>query len=269
MGCSVISLVRVPLNKKSSEAKDVVFFDPNKNYLDIESIEGIDAIINLSGASIATRWSEKNKQILRGSRIKTTSVLVDAVLKLKRTPSVFISASAVGIYGNRNTETICEKSKIAQNDFLSKLCADWEYATNKLIDTRCRIVNLRLGLVLDKGGGMLKKMIPIFKLGLGATIGRGNQYMSWISMTDILNLIEFVLINQNMSGAINATSPNPITNKEFSKALAKVFKKPCFLNIPTPFIKAFMGEMGNLLLTGQKVVPKKVIDAGLNLNTHR
>ncbi len=255
-GFSVLSIVRTPPKDRE------VFFDPYKDYLDTDSLEGIDALINLSGASIATRWSKKNKEILRTSRIKSTNTLVNSVLKLKKPPQVFIGASAVGIYGNRGSEILSEESNINKEDFLSKLCIDWERASNRLTETKCRVVNLRLGLVLDIKGGMLKKLIPMFKLGLGATIGPGTQYMSWICIKDLLCLIEFILKNQNISGAINACSPNAVTNEEFSKEVASALKRPCFFTIPKSFIQLMMGEMGNILITGQRAEPKKAMNFG-------
>ena len=255
-GFSVLSIVRT-LSKDHE-----VFFDPYKDYLDTDSLEGIDALINLSGASIATRWNKKNKEILRASRINSTNTLVNSVLKLKKPPKVFIGASAVGIYGDRGSEILSEESNINKDDFLSKLCIDWECASNRLTETECRVVNLRLGLVLDIKGGMLKKLIPTFKLGLGATIGPGTQYMSWICIKDLLCLIEFILKNQNISGAINACSPNPVTNEEFSKEVASTLKRPCFFTIPKSFIQLMMGEMGNILITGQRAEPKKAMNFG-------
>ena len=214
----------------------------------------------MSGSSISKYWSKKNKKIIYNSRIYSTKVLSNSILKLKNPPKVFISASAVGIYGNRKSEKLTEESLINANCFLSNLCVDWEAEANKVEQTT-RVVNLRLGIVLDVQNGMLKKMIPFFKLGLGSFISPTTQYISWIDLLDLYHLIKFI-ISSNISGPINATSPNPVTNKEFIKTLAKNLNRPCIITTPQFVLKLFLGEASLLMCEGQRVLPKKLVENG-------
>ena len=256
---SVTSLVRN--HPKDSE----ILFKPDNNYLDTSSIKGVNVVINLSGSNIAVRWSKKNKKLIKDSRLNSTKTLVNSILKLKHPPELFISASAVGIYGNRASEILFEESN-AGSDFLSKLCIEWESEANRLNQKDVRVVNLRLGMVLENSGGVLKKMIPVFKSGLGTIVGSGDQYISWIDIKDLLSLVSFIIKTPGIKGPVNACSPNPVTNQEFSLELARSLKKPCFLKIPTCAIRLLMGEMGNVILYSQRVEPRKVLTKGFKFN---
>ncbi len=220
-----------------------------------------DVVINLAGAPISNYWTKKNKKEIYDSRINTTKELVQFFKTSTRRPELFICASAIGYYGCDNNE-YCEQSEISSTQaFSQKICQDVEKEADKIKD-KCKVAKIRLGVVLGKGGGALKKMTPSFKMGLGGTIASGKQYMSWIHIDDVVNAIEFIAEN-NIDDAINLVAPNPVTNKEFSKILAKSLNRPCIFNIPLFAIKLLFGQMGcELLAKGQKVSPQRLIDSG-------
>lgn len=225
-----------------------------------EALEGVDGIINLMGETISKRWDEPQKKKIYNSRINGTRKLVEAIEKLKVKPKVFVSTSAVGIYGNRGPEEINESSSLA-DDFLAKVCKDWENEANKAKNYGVRVVMIRLGIVLGRKGGALAKMLPIFKLGLGGPLGSGNQYMSWIHVKDVATMFIEALKNNELKGVFNGTSPYPATNSEFTKLLGKVLGRPAFLPVPSIALKLALGEMSQLLLEGQKVLPVKFKEA--------
>ena len=225
-----------------------------------EALEGVDGIINLMGETISKRWDESQKKKIYNSRINGTRKLVEAIEKLKVKPKVFVSTSAIGIYGNRGPEEINESSSLA-DDFLAKVCKDWENEANKAKNYGVRVVMIRLGIVLGRKGGALAKMLPIFKLGLGGPLGSGNQYMSWIHVRDIATMFIEAVKNNELKGVFNGTSPYPATNSEFTKLLGKVLGRPAFLPVPSIALKLALGEMSQLLLEGQKVLPVKFKEA--------
>ncbi len=225
---------------------------------DTAAFDGVDAVINLMGEGIADkRWSEEQKKKIYNSRINGTQKLVEVISQLKVAPSVFVSTSAVGIYGDRKNEEITEDSKTA-DDFLAHVCSEWEKEASKVKEYVKRLVFIRVGVVLGHGGGALSKMLPVFKLGAGGPIGSGNQYMSWVHIEDLAGMYIEALKNNSMSGVYNGTAPYPATNKEFSTALGKVLKRPAFAPAPAFAIKLAFGEMSTVLLEGQKVLPTKL-----------
>lgn len=226
----------------------------------LESLEGADGIINLMGETISKRWDEPQKKKIYNSRINGTRKLVEALEKLKVKPTVFVSTSAVGIYGNRGPEELNESSSVA-DDFLAKVCKDWENEANKAKNYGLRVVMIRLGIVLGRRGGALTKMLPIFKLGLGGPLGSGNQFMSWIHVKDAAAMFIEALKNNELKGVFNGTSPYPTTNAAFTKLLGKVLGRPAFLPAPAFAVKLVVGEMSQLLLEGQKVIPVKFKEA--------
>lgn len=226
----------------------------------LEALEGADGIINLMGETISKRWDEQQKKKIYNSRINGTRKLVEAIEKLKVKPKVLVSTSAVGIYGNRGPEEINESSSLA-DDFLAKVCKDWENEANKAKNYGLRVVMLRLGIVLGRKGGALPKMLPIFKLGLGGPLGSGNQYMSWIHVRDVASMFVEALKNNELKGVLNGTSPYPATNSEFTKLLGKILGRPAFMPVPAFAVKLIAGEMSQLLLEGQKVLPVKFKEA--------
>lgn len=233
------------------------FYWSEGDALPIEAFEGVDGVVNLMGEGIADKpWTEEQKKKIYDSRIQGTKHIVEAIAKLDKKPAVLVSASAVGIYGNRGPEEINEASNLG-NDFLAKVCIDWEKEASKAKPMVKRAAFIRTGVVLGRKGGALAKMLPIFKLGAGGPLGTGNQYMSWIHVEDLASMYVEALKNKSVDGVFNGTAPYPATNKEFTKALGKVLKRPTILPAPAFALKFVFGEMSTVLLDGQKVLPRK------------
>jgi uncharacterized protein len=225
-------------------------------------LENSDAVIHLAGENIAENWTDEKKRKLRDSRVKGTRTLVDALQKCENKPKVFIGASAIGFYGTRGDETLTEDSAKGEG-FLPELCDEWEIESRKASDFAEHLVLLRIGVVLAKNGGAIEKMLTPFKFGVGGTIGSGEQWMSWIAIDDVVNIFHFVLENDSLDDAVNVTAPNPAKNKDFTDTFGEVLHRPTFIPIPAFAIKTLYGEMGErILLEGQKVLPKKLQDAG-------
>lgn len=223
-----------------------------------------DVVINLAGQGIAdNRWTDKVKQQLIDSRINTTRALYNYLKDVEIKPDLFISGSALGYYGLHDDDKKIDESGQSDESFSSKLCVKWEKEAKQIEELGIRTCYLRTGIVLGKNGGALSKMLTPFKLGLGGPLGSGQQWMSWIHMDDIVGIIRYAIANENIKGAINGTAPNPVTNKIFSRTLGKVLKRPAFMPMPAFVLKLMMGEMAEeLLLSGQRVVPKKIIAEG-------
>ena len=226
-----------------------------------------NAYIHLAGENIAAkRWSDKQKKKIYESRILGTQKLVQKIINSPNKPDTFICASAIGYYGDRKQELLDETS-LPGEDFVSKISHDWEQATQPLIDCGIRVVNLRFGVILSKKGGALKKMLTPFKLGLGGAIGSGQQKFSWVSLDDAVNAIIYVINKPGIEGPVNVTSPNPVSNKVYTKSLAKVLKRPAIFNMPASVCRLMFGEMADeLLLSSQSVMPKKLIQNGFKFN---
>ncbi|QIK59962.1 TIGR01777 family protein [Dysgonomonas sp. HDW5A] len=224
----------------------------------LTSLDEYDAVINLAGEPIAgKRWTELQKQRLCQSRWQITKKLTQLIKSGENPPQIFISGSAIGYYGNKEDVIITEDTE-PHEEFTNKLCKAWEAFAMEAESSKTRVCLLRTGIVLSSKGGMLAKILPIFKLGLGGTMGSGKQYISWIHIEDMVGIINFLLTAPHIKGAVNMTSPSPVTNKEFSKTLAKVLKRPCIFNVPSVIISLFMGEASTLLLDGQCAIPKKL-----------
>lgn len=223
----------------------------------VEAFNGVDGIINLMGEGIADkRWDEAQKQKIYESRIVSTQKLLDVIKELPVKPKVMVSTSAVGVYGDRQDEEISEESAVG-NDFLAGVCKDWEREANKASELGMRVAIIRTGVVLGRGGGALKKMLPIFKLGAGGPVGSGQQYMSWIHVDDLASMYVEALKNDTIKGPLNGTAPYPATSKDFAKTLGKTLHRPAFAPAPAFAIKLAFGEMSDVLLKGQKVLPLK------------
>jgi hypothetical protein len=219
------------------------------------ALDGVDGVINLAGEPIAgRRWSEAQRRRIEKSRMDVTRSLVQACAKAKQRPHFLISASAVGYYGARGDETLTEAAGPGK-DFLSALCRDWEEEAKKAEELGVRVVHLRIGIVLAPGGGALAKMAPPFKFFVGGSLGSGQQWMSWIHREDLVGLIFHMIDHPEIRGAVNATAPNPTRNKEFSKTLGKVMGRPCWATVPGFALKIVLGDMAEMLLTGQRVLP--------------
>ncbi len=257
-GCEVVILTRNVARAAISLGSSCKYFqwDDTNSLPPLEALDGSDGIINLMGETISKRWDEQQKKKIYNSRINGTRRLVEAIEQLAQKPKVFVSASAVGIYGNRGSENLDESSTLA-DDFLAKVCKDWENEANKARNHGLRVVLIRTGVVIGRNGGALEKMLPIFKLGAGGPVGSGSQYMSWIHIEDLANMYVEALKNENVKGALNGTAPYPATNSEFSKMLGKVLRRPAFMPAPEFAMKLAFGEMSQILLEGQKVLPAK------------
>ena len=224
------------------------------------SLESAEAIIHLAGEPVAQRWTADVKQRIYDSRVKGTANLVAAIAGLSRRPRVLISGSAIGIYGSRGDEPLVESSAPG-TDFLARLGLAWEAEAVRAETLGLRVVTLRTGLVLGRGGA-LAKMLPPFRLGVGGKIGSGHQWMSWIHIRDWANLVSFALENPGLRGPVNATAPGPVTNEAFTRALAAVLHRPAILPVPEFALKLMFGEMGDVILASQRVLPKAARAAG-------
>lgn len=241
-----------------------IYWDPETHTIDKEKLEGVDAIVNLSGEGIASGfWTESKKKKILDSRVNATSTLAKAIASLKQPPKVLINGSAIGFYGDRG-DAVCDETTSPGNGFLADVCVKWEGAAAPAINAGIRTAFLRTGIVLAKEGGALGKMLLPFKLGLGGVIGSGEQYMSWIALDDLVGIIRFILSHDTLKGAINGVSPHPATNREFTKALGSVLNRPTVLPVPAFALKALLGkEMAEEFLLGStRVEPKKLLDAG-------
>lgn len=226
--------------------------------------QSFDVIINLAGQGIADkRWNDEIKKQLIDSRVETTQALYQFIKELTVKPDVFISGSALGYYGLRETDDAIDEEGGTDDSFSSHICQLWEAEAKNIEALGIRTCYLRTGIVLGKNGGALAKMLPPFKMALGGPIGSGKQWMSWVHMDDIVGMIRFAIDNETIKGPINGTAPEPATNKAFSKALGKALKRPAIFPMPAFVVKMLFGQMGEeLLLAGQKVIPKKLTQAG-------
>lgn len=247
------------------------------SHIDLLSLpdnDNIDAVINLSGENIFGRWTKEKKKRIFDSRVNATKSLCKTLSSFDKPPKVLVSASATGYYGDRGEEILTEDSSIPTTsvstghlqsiDFLSDVCSKWEEATQLAKEAGIRVINIRTGIVLSSSGGILAKILPLFKAGLGGKIGNGNQYISWIALDDLLGIILCAIVNESIIGPINAVSPNPVTNKEFTKSLGKILSRPTVLSMPEPIIKAALGEelAHAAILSSTKVMPTRLLKAG-------
>lgn len=248
-----------------SEPKDEqhIQWTVEEGFTNAEKLEGLDAVVHLAGENVSgLRWTEEKKKAIRDSRVLGTRNVVDAISKLKDRPKVFVSSSAIGFYGERGDEEVTESSA-AGDTFLADVSKAWEAESRRAEDAGIRTVLLRTGIILSKDGGALGTMLTPFRLGVGGVVGSGKQWMSWISMDDHISAINYAIENENLRGAVNSVSPNPVTNEEFTKTLGEVLYRPTFLPLPEFAVSMVFGEMGDaLLLASTKVLPKRLTDAG-------
>jgi uncharacterized protein (TIGR01777 family) len=258
-GHEVIRLVRGDHALGSPE----VGWQPQQGRIDVEHLEGIHGVVHLAGENIASgRWSAEKKKAIRESRVKGTALLSDALAQLSRPPSVFLSASAIGYYGDRGDESLTEKSAPGK-DFLSSVCVEWEEATRPAVEKGIRTVYTRFGIILDPNEGALGKMLPPFRMGVGGRVGDGKQWMSWIALNDVVNGLKFLIEDELVQGPVNFVAPEPVKNTEFTATLGRVLKRPTFFPIPAFGARLAFGEMADaLLLSSQRVEPSVLEDKG-------
>ena len=255
-GNKVTRLVRRP-----PQSSNEIRWDPMRSIVP-ETVSGFDAVIHLAGESIVGRWTSEKKARMVDSRVQGTSHLAEALARASRKPQVLITASAIGYYGDRGEETLTEESGPGTN-FLAGLCRQWEAATGAAAQAGIRTVQVRIGVMLSTKGGALPKMLTPFKLGLGGRIGSGRQYLSWISIDDVVGAILYALNAGQVRGPVNATAPNPATNSEFTRSLAEVLHRPAIFPMPTFAVRALFGQMGDeLLLASARVLPSKLQVSG-------
>ena len=233
-------------------------WDIDRNLIDEKSMHGVDVIVHLAGEPVFEgRWSRNKKDKIYNSRVSGTKLLVETINKYHPGKIRLISTSAIGYYASNQVDALTESGPQGC-DFLAKVCKDWEEQAMRCPNTSI----VRVGMVLGHEGGAFKKMRTLFKLGLGGTLGDGKQYMSWIHIDDLVEIYLWLIKNQDQTGVFNAVAPAPTTNYEFTKLLAKLLRRPAILNIPAFILKGILGEKSNLLLGSQKVVPKRLLDAG-------
>ncbi|HJM38424.1 MAG TPA: TIGR01777 family oxidoreductase, partial [Acidimicrobiales bacterium] len=257
-GNSVKRLVR-----RSESNESEIFWDPKNNKLDPKRLTGIDAIVNLAGVGIGDKkWSQKRMDQILQSRIKATELLSETLsgLKSDNGPAVLINASAIGYYGSTGTTHITEETKQGEG-FLALVCSEWEKSTREAEKAGIRVAHARTGVVLSSSGGLLKRLLPLFKLGIGGQIGSGKQMMSWISLRDEVSAISWML-EKEIEGAVNLVSPEPVSNLEFTKTLGTLLKRPTILKVPTAALNLLYGKqlVEELMLSSQSVFPKKLLD---------
>jgi uncharacterized protein (TIGR01777 family) len=225
-----------------------------------DALEGADAVINLAGEPVAQKWSAAAKQKIRDSRIGGTQRLIQALSTISQRPSVLVSASAIGIYGSRGDEALTEASAPGAG-FLAEVCQEWEKEADMAESLGMRVAKIRIGIVLDKNGGALAKMLPAFRNFAGGRLASGKQWMSWIHLQDLGGLLKYA-VESPVRGVLNGTAPNPVTNAEFTKKLAAALHRPALLPVPAMALRAIFGEMSEVLVTGQRVLPKAAQAAG-------
>ena len=238
-------------------------WDPDAGTLDAATLEGFDGVIHLAGENIAAgRWNAARKRRIKESRVQGTLLLARTLAGLKRPPRVLVSASAVGFYGDRGDEELNEQSP-AGSGFLTEVCREWEAATEAAAGEGIRVVHARLGVVLSRDGGALAKMLTPFKLGAGGIVGSGRQYMSWITLEDTVAALAHLLVTETAAGPVNVVAPAPVTNREFTKTLGRVLRRPTLFPLPAFVARLVFGEMADALLLGSnRVKPASLLDSG-------
>ncbi len=231
----------------------IFLWDPLQGEPQEESINGFDVVVHLAGRPVAQRWNDEVKRRIRASRVLGTERLVNAIAKVRHRPAALICSSAVGYYGSRGDEILTEGSPPGKG-FLAGVCTDWERAADTAVPLKLRVARIRTGIVLGRDGGALAKMLPGFRAFAGGTLGSGKQWMPWIHVDDLVALYRFA-IEHDITGAINGTAPNPVTNADFTAELGKTLHKPAFLTVPKFALEALFGEMAGMLLEGQRVIP--------------
>jgi uncharacterized protein (TIGR01777 family) len=255
-GHDVVQLVR-----REPSSGDELRWNPAAGELDAATLQGSEAILNLSGENLGQRWTEARKREILDSRVRATTLLAQTAAVLEPRPNVFVSASAVGVYGNRGDEILTEESAIGTG-FLADVAQAWEAAADPAREAGIRVVCLRQGIVIAKDSGALERMLLPFKLGIGGRVGSGKQWWSWIGLDDVVSGYVAAL-SGDLAGAVNLTTPNPVTNEQFTKALGAALHRPTLLPVPGLAIRTLFGEMGrSMLLEGQRVLPARLLETG-------
>ena len=255
-----------PTLSRSSVAGNQPRWDTTAGTMDLAPAGPLDAAVHLAGETIAQPWKRAVRLRIRESRIQSTRLLSETLARANPRPKVLICASATGFYGDRGDEMLDEQS-LPGHGFLPEICREWEAAAKPARIAGIRVVHLRFGLILSTRGGALKRMLAPFRLGLGGKLGDGHYYWSWIALEDVLRVIDFALTTENLSGPVNTVSPFPITNKGFTRTLAKVLHRPAFFTLPPFLLEVFLGQMAHeALLSSFRVTPSKLLQAGFGFS---
>jgi len=261
-GHAVVATSRTPEKARNVPAAEVHRWDPQAGPPPVEAVAGLDAVVHLLGESVAAkRWSSEQKKRISDSRLVSTKNLVQGLASASTRPRVFVSGSAVGYYGDRGDEVLDESSQPSRG-FLPDLCREWEAEALRARGLGMRVVLLRTGVVLDAEDGALKKMLPPFKMGVAGPLGSGRQWFPWIHIDDIVGIFRHALLSESLSGPVNGTAPNPVTNAEFTRQMGAVLHRPAFLPVPEFALNLLMGEMAEVVLASQRVAPRAVLEDG-------
>jgi uncharacterized protein (TIGR01777 family) len=262
-GDDVTVLSRNPQRARERLGVEALAWDPDTQPAPAAAIAGRDAVVHLAGEPIAQRWTPESKRRIRVSREEGTARLVEGLVAAEPRPSALVCASAVGYYGPRGDEPLDERAPVGQG-FLADVCRAWEQAAGAARELGVRVVNLRTGVLLDRADGALARMLPPFRLGLGGPVAGGRQYVSWIAPDDLVGMYLAATVDASWEGAINATAPEPVTNRELSRALGRVLHRPAVLPVPALALGALYGEMAEVVTTGQRVVPVRALELGFS-----
>lgn len=241
-----------------------IAWDPKVGGVKPEHLEGVDAVVHLAGENVGARWTKARKERIRNSRVQGTRLLSKSLLRMGRPPRVLVSASAIGIYGNRGDEVLTEDSQPgSSDDFLVTVAQEWEAATEPARSAGIRVVHPRFGIVLSPDGGALKKMLPAFRLGIGGRLGAGSQWMSWISIDDAVAAVYQALVTDSLQGPVNVTAPEPRTNADFTRTLGRVLRRPTPFPLPTSLLRFALGEMADAaVLASARAIPTRLSRSG-------
>jgi uncharacterized protein (TIGR01777 family) len=241
-----------------------ITWDPATRKIDAAELEATDGVIHLAGENLGARWTRARKARIRDSRVQGTNLLSETLARLTRPPRFLISASAVGIYGDRGDEVLTESSPLGDGDnFLVRVGGEWEAAADPARGVGIRVVHPRFGVVLTPGGGALQRLLLPFRLGLGGRIGSGAQWMSWVALWDVVDALEYLLSTEALEGPVNVSAPEPVTNREFSRILGRVLGRPALLPVPAALLRAVFGEMADYtLLSSARVLPARLVESG-------
>jgi uncharacterized protein (TIGR01777 family) len=265
-------VVRLARRQTRPVAGDVIRWDPESGQIDSDALGRVspDAVVNFAGEPIGQRWTAQRRREIRDSRVKGTTLLAQAIASLPRRPSVLVSGSAMGYYGAHRGDELLDEESPAGSDFLAQTAREWEQATEAAADAGIRVVLSRTGLVLGADGGVLGRMLLPFRLGLGGRLGTGHQWMSWISLDDMVRAIRFVLESESLRGPVNMATPGPVQNTEFTRTLAGVLGRPAVFPVPSIVLELLFGTMAdNTLLASQRMVPKRLAGAGFEFRHPR
>jgi uncharacterized protein (TIGR01777 family) len=266
--CTVNVLTRNPTKAAGSLPNACFLFpwNPTKELPPKGALEGCDAVIHLAGESVATKkWTKSQKNKIASSRIESTKNLIKAIAELREKPKIFLSASGIGFYGDCGEKIVSEEA-LSGEGFLAHTCFQWEEEALKAFKFGMRTIVVRTGIVLEKNGGMLARLLPMFQHGFGGMVGNGKQWMSWIHLKDLVDIYIYLLTHKNLKGVFNGAAPCPITNKDFTKLLGTALNKPTFCRVPSIFLKIALGEMSHLFLDSTKTSSAKIESSGFRFN---